>query len=125
MPVCLFACFCGLNPRTVPQLSLIKYRAPRGNRGLVLGLNVSYLYRSLGTSSGARAEQTRLSGSRRHNYVTKNCRPQTPSTGLRHPSWSKVPGNDALSVCWPFLDTCFCACSFSFSFVLAVAVDAT
>ena len=64
----------------------------------------------------ARAEQTRLSGSRRHNYVTKNCRPHTPSTGLRHPFWRKVPGNDALNVCWPFLDTCCCACSFSCSF---------
>ena len=53
------------------------------------------LFLSFFGSNGARAEQTRLSGSRRHNYVTKNCRPQTPSTGLRHPSWRKVPGNDA------------------------------
>ena len=59
MPVCLFACFCGLNPRTVPQLSLIKFRAPLGYRAvLVLGLNVYYFFRSLGTSNGARAEQT-------------------------------------------------------------------
>ena len=29
VPVCLSACFCGLeNPRAVPQLSLIKFRAP-------------------------------------------------------------------------------------------------
>ena len=39
--VCLSACFCGFNPRTVPQLSLNKFRAPLGYRGLVLGLNVS------------------------------------------------------------------------------------
>ena len=40
--VCLSACFCGGNPRTVPQLSLNdKFRAPLGYRGLVLGLNVS------------------------------------------------------------------------------------
>ena len=71
MPVCLSACFsCGLNPRTVPQLSLNKFRAPLGYRGLVLGLNMSYFFRSLGTSNGARAEQTQQSsGSRRHNYV--------------------------------------------------------
>ena len=42
VPVCLSACFfVGLNPRTVPQLSLNKFRAPLGSRGLVLGLNVS------------------------------------------------------------------------------------
>ena len=35
VPVCLSACLCGLNPRTVPQLSLNKFS------GLVLGLNVS------------------------------------------------------------------------------------
>ena len=58
VPVCLSACFCVLNPRTVPQLSLNKFRAPLGYRGLVLGLNVSYFFRSLGTSNGARAEQT-------------------------------------------------------------------
>ena len=52
--VCVFLC-----PRTVPQLSLNKFRAPLGNRGLVLGLNMSYFFRSLGTLNGARAEQTR------------------------------------------------------------------
>ena len=52
-------------------MSLNKFRAPLGYRGLVLGLNVSCSFRSLGTSNGARAEQTRPSGSRRHNYVTK------------------------------------------------------
>ena len=72
VPVCSSACFCGLNPRTVPHRSLNKFRAPLGNRGLVLGLNVSCFFRSLGTSNGARAEQTRPSRSRRHNYVTKN-----------------------------------------------------
>ena len=30
VPVCLSACFCGLNPRTVPHLSLNKFRAPLG-----------------------------------------------------------------------------------------------
>ena len=54
----LSACFGGLNPRTVPQLNLNKFRAPLGYRGLVLGLNVSYFFRSLGTSNGARAKQT-------------------------------------------------------------------
>ena len=58
VPVCLFACFCGLNPRTVPHLSLSKFRAPLGYRGLMLGLNVSYFFPSLGTLNGARAEQT-------------------------------------------------------------------
>ena len=71
VPVCSSACFCGLNPRTVPHRSLNKFSgAPLGNRGLVLGLNVSCFFRSLGTSNGARAEQTRPSRSRRHNYVT-------------------------------------------------------
>ena len=59
VPVCLSACFSGLNPRTVPHLSLIKFRAPLGYRGLVLGLNVSYFFRSLGTSNGVRADQIR------------------------------------------------------------------
>ena len=59
VPVCLSACFCGLNSKTVPQLSLNKFRAPLGYRGLVLGLNVSNFFRSLGISNGARAEQTR------------------------------------------------------------------
>ena len=68
--VCLSAYFCGLNPRTVPQMSLNKFRAPLGYRGLV-----SCFFRSLGTSSGARAEQTRPSESRRHHYVTKQIVP--------------------------------------------------
>ena len=55
VPVCLSACFCGLNPRTVPHLSVNKFRAPLGYRGLVLRLNVSYFFRSLGTLNGARA----------------------------------------------------------------------
>ena len=93
MPVRLSACFCGLNPRTVPQLSLNKFRPFLGYRGLVLGLNVSYSFRSLGTFNGARVDQIRPSGSRRHNYVTKNC-----------------------GHCWPNLDTCFCSCMFLFSF---------
>ena len=73
--MCLSACFCGLNrlnPRTVPHRSLNKFRAPLGNHGLVLGLNVSCFFRSLGTSNGTRAEQTRPSRNRRHNCVTKN-----------------------------------------------------
>ena len=76
VPVCLSVCFCGLNLRTLPQLSLNKFRAPLGYRGLVLGLNVSCFFsRSLGTSSGARAEQNSTKpGSRRHNYVTKKLR---------------------------------------------------
>ena len=101
MPVCLSSCFRGLNPRTVPQLSLNKFRPSLGYRGLVLGLNVSYSFRSLGTSNGARVDQIRPSGSCRHNYVTKNC-----------------------GHCWPILDTCFSACMFLFSF-RSVAVDAT
>ena len=58
-PVCLSACFCGLNPRTVPQLSLNKFRVPQGYRGLVQGLNVSCLnfFRFLGTINGARAAE--------------------------------------------------------------------
>ena len=43
----------GLNPRTIPHLSLNKFRASLGYRGLVLGLNVSCFCRSLGTSIGA------------------------------------------------------------------------
>ena len=74
VPVCFSACFRVLNLWTVPQLSLNKLRALLGYRGLVLGLNVSCFFRSLGTSSGARAEQNSTSGSRRHNYVTKKLR---------------------------------------------------
>ena len=49
VPLCLSACFFGLNPRTVPQMSLTKYRAPICYRGLMpLGLNVSCFFRSLG-----------------------------------------------------------------------------
>ena len=44
VPVCFSACFCGLNPRTVPQLSLNKFRASLGYRGLVLELNVRVLF---------------------------------------------------------------------------------
>ena len=40
VPVCFSASFCGLNLRTVPQLSLNKFTAPLGYRGLVLGLKV-------------------------------------------------------------------------------------
>ena len=58
VPVCSSACFCGLNPRTVPHLSLNKFRAPLGKSGLVLGLNVSYFFRSalVTVNAGARAE---------------------------------------------------------------------
>ena len=51
-------------------MSLNKFRAPLGYRGLV-----SCFFRTLGTSSGARAEQTRPSESRRHHYVTKQILP--------------------------------------------------
>ena len=100
--VWLSACFCGLvNPRTVPQLSLIKFRAPLGYRGLVLGLNVSYFFRSLGISSGARAEQTQPTKVA-NSYVTKNC-----------------------GQCWPIMDTCLCACMFFVVIVfLGVSVNA-
>ena len=57
--VCSSSCFCGLNPMTVTQLSLNKFRAPLGYRGLVLGLNVSNFFCSLGILNWARAEQTR------------------------------------------------------------------
>ena len=50
VPVCLCRCVFLWVPRAVPQLSLNKFRAPLGNRGLVLGLNVSYFFRSFGTS---------------------------------------------------------------------------
>ena len=102
--LCLCACLrvssCGLSPRAVPQLSLNKLRAPLGNRGLVLGLNVSYFFRSLGTSNGARAERTRLSGYRQHT--------SHKIAGSADPYWTPV-SVPAVSV----------------SFVLAVAVDAT
>ena len=63
MPVFLSACFCGLNPRTVLHLSLNKFRALLGYRGLVLGLNVSSFFCSLGTSNGVRAaEKTHQAG---------------------------------------------------------------
>ena len=63
VPVCgVSACFC----RTVPHLSFNNFGAPLGYCRLVLGLNVSYFFRSLGTSNGARAaKKTRPSGSRR------------------------------------------------------------
>ena len=56
MLVCVFL-WVNLNPMTVPQLSLNKFSAPLGYRGLVLGLKVSYFFRSLGTSSGVRARR--------------------------------------------------------------------
>ena len=89
----------------VPHLSLNKFGAPLGYRRLALGLNVSYFFRSLGTANGARAkEQTRPSGSRRHNYVTNNC-----------------------GQCWPMFDTCFRVpavfCHVFICFVLGVAVE--
>ena len=102
LSVYLSACFCGLNPRTVPQLSLIKFRASLGYRGFVLGLNVSYFFRSLGTSNGARGRANSTNGSHRHNYVTENC-----------------------GQCWPTLDTRFCASMFFCCCFLGVAVDAT
>ena len=72
---CVLVCvFLWVNPRAVPHRSLNKFRAPLGNHGLVLGLNVSCFFRSLGTAIGARAEQTRPSRSRRHNYVAKKLR---------------------------------------------------
>ena len=40
VPVCFSASFCGLNLRTVPQLSVKKFRVPLGYRRLVLGLKV-------------------------------------------------------------------------------------
>ena len=83
VPVCLSACFSGLNPRTVPHLSLIKFRAPLGYRGLVLGLNVPYFFRSLGTCNGARAEQTRPTEVA--DIVTSQ-----KIAGSAGPSWSPV-----------------------------------
>ena len=41
VPLCFSASFCGLNLRTVPQLSLNKFRVPLGYRSLVLELNES------------------------------------------------------------------------------------
>ena len=75
VPVCLSACFCGLNPRTVPQLSLNKLRAPLGYRGLVLGLNVSCFFRSLGTSSGRSTCRAKLDQAEVADIITsqKNC----------------------------------------------------
>ena len=69
LSVCMPACFCGLNPRTVPQLILNKFRARHGNRGSVLGLNVPSFV--LWIPPVSIAAQTRLSESRRHNYVTE------------------------------------------------------
>ena len=40
VPLCFSASFCGLNLRTVPQLSQNKFRVPLGYRSLVLGLKV-------------------------------------------------------------------------------------
>ena len=57
VPMCLWACFCGLNPRTAPQLFVNKFRAPLGyRRGLVRGI----FFRSLGTASrGAQMKSTK------------------------------------------------------------------
>ena len=101
VPMCLSACFCELNPRTVPQLSLNKFRAPLGYRGLVLGLNVFYFFRSLGTASGARAEQTRPTEVA--DIITSQ-----KIAGSAGPSWTPV-----------FVPACFCF------YFLGVAVDAT
>ena len=73
VPVCFSASFCGLNLRTVPQLSVKKFRVPLGYRRLVLGLKVGKPKRvcfSLGTLNGARGEHTQPNGSRDVDYVT-------------------------------------------------------
>ena len=99
--VCVSACFRGLNPMTVPQMSLSKFRASLGYRGLVLGLNVSNFFRAFGYFQWSTCKLTNAElGSCRHTYVTKNCGRQ----------------------CWPVLDTRFCASIFYF---LGVVVDAT
>ena len=83
VPVCLSAYFCGLNPRTVPQLSLNKFRAPLGYRGLVLGLNVSISFVLCVLQMEHVQSKPRPSGSRRQNYVTK-------IAGNAGPSWTPV-----------------------------------
>ena len=79
VPVCFSLSFCGLNLRIVPQLSLNKFRAPLGYRGLVLGLNVGKPKRVLilsffGTSSGARggrANSTKRKSRHRLRHIKK------------------------------------------------------
>ena len=56
--MCLCAClriFVG-SGQYHSKLNLKKFRAPLGYRGLVLGLNVSCFFRSLGTANGARGQ---------------------------------------------------------------------
>jgi len=102
VPVCLSACFCGLNPRTVPHLSLNKFRALLGNRGLVLGLNVSYFFRSLGTPV---------------EHVQSKLDQAEVADILRTSRSQKVAGSAGLSWTPVFVAVCF--------YFLGVAVNAT
>ena len=103
MPVCLSACFCGFKPRTVPQLSLNKFRAPLGrNRGLLLGLNVSYFFRSLGTPV---------------EHVQSKLDQAEVADILRTSRSQKVAGSAGLSWTPVFVAVCF--------YFLGVAVNAT
>ena len=106
VPVCLSACFCGLNPRTVPQLSLNKFRAPLGYRGLVLGLNVS-CFKSFALWVPAMEHvQSKLGQAEVADIITSQ-----KIAGSAGPSWTLVSVLAVFLVC--------------FWFVLAEAVDAT
>ena len=83
--VCLSACFLGLNPMTVPQLSLNKFRASLDYRGLVLGLNVCNFFRSLGIFNGARANSTNA-----ELEVADILTSQKIAGGSVGPSWTPV-----------------------------------
>ena len=100
--VCLFACFCGLDPMTVPQLSLNKFRAPLCYRGSVLGLNVSCFILWVLPKEHV---QSKLS---RATEVADTITSQKIA-GSAGPSWTP---------------RCFCACMFFVCFS-GVTVDAT
>ena len=96
---CMFVCvflWVNLNPMTVPQLSLNKFRAPLGYRGLVLGLKVSYFFRSLGTSSGVRARR-KLRPTEVADIITSQ-----KIAGSAGPSWTPV----SVLACFLFVFRC-------------------
>ena len=93
-PVPLSGCvFLWVKSQTVPQLSLNKFRAPLGYRGLVLGLECLLSF-SVWVLRMKHVQTRPPSDSRRHHYVTRNC----GQCGL------------------PILDTCSCACTELFIF---------
>ena len=109
VPVCFSASFCVLNLRTVTQLSLNKFRAPLGYRGLVLGLKVGkpkrvFSFFGYFEWTTWRANSTKRKSRRRLRHMQKL---GAVLTYFGH-----------LFLCLQFVVVCLCVC-------LGVAVDDT